>query len=579
MDLLKIRQTGVRIVTECASRMVRSTTHSHSAFPHASCRFFGRFVRRPGVRTLIFALFVLGCDQKDESHRPPVQAVPQPTPSQVESSKEAAKAALEAQKKEELEREEKTDEPPPPHPGPWIWVTRSSAAIYENPKPNRDEKIGYVKRGGQVPILEGTVEGDDCPKGWYKVVSGGFICSHVGTTDKDHKDVKFRPSQPNIEEILPYKYARNAKNGTPLYKSIPTKKQTLKYEPYLPAAKEERERLEKERKKDREQMKEAGLSLGGASGKDAKDEVPLWEREEGLHEVTLEDLRKDGDDILAQRMIQGFYVAIDKTFRWDGRTWYKTTKGLVTPAERFWQTEGSDFKGVEIDGEKWKLPIGWVFGGRKNAPTYQIDTETNERTPKGTKDKFEAVQLVYNYHKIGDTDYFQMEDGDWIRDYHIRMTTPGKRPKEIGENERWIDVDISEQTLVVFEGDRPIYATLISSGKESTVKEKDHSTPRGMWRVREKHIASTMDGDGTAAGDLPYSIEDVPYIMYFHKSYATHGAFWHRNYGVQMSHGCVNLAPLDAKWIFYHTDPPLHEGFDGAWSSETRPGAWVVVHD
>jgi hypothetical protein len=67
--------------------------------------------------------------------------------------------------------------------------------------------------------------------------------------------------------------------------------------------------------------------------------------------------------------------------------------------------------------------------------------------------------------------------------------------------------------------------------------------------------------------------------MYFHKSYATHGAFWHRNYGVQMSHGCVNLAPLDAKWIFFYADPPLHEGFHGNWSSDDRPGSMVVVHD
>jgi len=157
--------------------------------------------------------------------------------------------------------------------------------------------------------------------------------------------------------------------------------------------------------------------------------------------------------------------------------------------------------------------------------------------------------------------------------------TPGPRPKEVGENERWVDVDVSEQTLVVFEGDRPLYATLISSGKESRIKEKDHSTPRGMWRVREKHTVSTMDGNGTAAGDMPYSIEDVPYILYFHKSYATHGAFWHQNFGTQMSHGCINLAPLDAKWLYFNTAPAVPSGMHGAWSSEARPGSWVVVHD
>lgn len=220
-----------------------------------------------------------------------------------------------------------------------------------------------------------------------------------------------------------------------------------------------------------------------------------------------------------------------------------------------------------------------MAGPRKNAPTYEIDTATNQRKPKGQKANFEAVALRYRYHRIGDVEYFQMADGDFIRDAHVRMTTPGPRPPEVGEHERWIDIDISEQTLVVFEGDRPVYATLLSSGRHSKIKDKDHSTPRGMWRVREKHIVATMDGDGSAAGDLPYSIEDVPYIMYFHKSYATHGAFWHRNYGFQMSHGCINLAPLDAKWIFFYADPPVPEGLHGVWSHDESPGSMVVVHD
>src|SRR5690606_17615432 len=129
-------------------------------------------------------------------------------------------------------------------------------------------------------------------------------------------------------------------------------KQIHKYEPYLESAIKEREQTEKARKEDEKQMREAGLALGGAAGDD-KD-IPLWEREENLHEVTLDDLKKEGDDILSQRMMQGFYVAIDKTFQWDGRTWYKTTKGLVSPAERFWQTDGSDFHGVELDGANRK---------------------------------------------------------------------------------------------------------------------------------------------------------------------------------------------------------------------------------
>jgi hypothetical protein len=58
-----------------------------------------------------------------------------------------------------------------------------------------------------------------------------------------------------------------------------------------------------------------------------------------------------------------------------------------------------------------------------------------------------------------------------------------------------------------------------------------------------------------------------------------HGAFWHRNFGIQMSHGCVNLAPLDAKHVFNFSGPLLPEGYHGAWASPQNPGSRVVVHD
>jgi lipoprotein-anchoring transpeptidase ErfK/SrfK len=145
--------------------------------------------------------------------------------------------------------------------------------------------------------------------------------------------------------------------------------------------------------------------------------------------------------------------------------------------------------------------------------------------------------------------------------------------------ESWIDVNVSQQTLVAFRGETPTYATLVSTGKESSIKAKDHRTPHGAWRIRVKHVTDTMDGDGSAAGDLPYSIEDVPYVMYFHRSYALHGAFWHRNYGVRMSHGCVNLAPLDAKHVFFAMQPMLPAGAHGVWSDDDVPGSIIQVHD
>jgi len=309
--------------------------------------------------------------------------------------------------------------------------------------------------------------------------------------------------------------------------------------------------------------------------------TPWWKKndiEDKLHEMKLSDLRSDSDDVLAQRMVKGFYVAVDRTFRWSGRTWYKTTKRMVVPADRFGVAGPSDFKGVEL-GSEWQLPLAWVYGGLESAPTYEIDAEHKRVKQNGKADHFAPIQLTDETAEIKGVVYLALKSGNWVKRSQVRVTAPGSPPEGLKEGERWVDVNLAQQSLVLFDGTKPLYATLISTGKSSKIKDKDHSTPTGIWRIREKHITTTMDGDGTAAGDLPYSIEDVPYVMYFFKSYAVHGAFWHRNYGTQMSHGCVNLSPLDAKRIFFMTDPKMPEGWHGIWSSSSRPGSWVVVHE
>jgi lipoprotein-anchoring transpeptidase ErfK/SrfK len=278
-------------------------------------------------------------------------------------------------------------------------------------------------------------------------------------------------------------------------------------------------------------------------------------------------------------MVTGFYVAVDRTFRWNERTWYKTTKGLITPSERFWQTAGSKFKGVELDDAALKLPIAWGYGGRKQVATYSIDAETKQ--PKSAKsiDKHVAISLTGKSLDVGSTKYLETTDGTYLKAAHVRVAEPRTMPADLAPDERWIDVDLSSQTLVAFVGQKPVFATLISSGKESKDKAKDHRTPIGEWRIREKHVTTTMDGDGSAAGDLPYSIEDVPYVMYYHRAYAFHAAFWHGNYGVQMSHGCVNMSPLDAKWLFFFAGPETPAAFHGVWSRPEAPGSRVVVHE
>src|SRR5882724_3646824 len=128
--------------------------------------------------------------------------------------------------------------PPPDYKGPWLAITASAAGVYGEPS-FEGKKLGYLRNGGRVAVDAGSVGKKNCTAGWYKLISGGFVCGNLGTTDLNHPDVRFATQAPNLDDVLPYPYARNAKNGTPLYKSVPSREQMDKYEPYLKAAKED----------------------------------------------------------------------------------------------------------------------------------------------------------------------------------------------------------------------------------------------------------------------------------------------------------------------------------------------------
>lgn len=104
-----------------------------------------------------------------------------------------------------------------------------------------------------------------------------------------------------------------------------------------------------------------------------------------------------------------------------------------------------------------------------------------------------------------------------------------------------IDVNLSTQTLTAWYGDRVVLKTRISSGTA------DAPTVTGSYRIGNKYTKQRMLGPG-------YDIPDVPWVMYFWEDYALHGAYWHNNFGVPMSHGCVHLRPSEAEYLFTWAD-------------------------
>jgi lipoprotein-anchoring transpeptidase ErfK/SrfK len=140
---------------------------------------------------------------------------------------------------------------------------------------------------------------------------------------------------------------------------------------------------------------------------------------------------------------------------------------------------------------------------------------------------------------------------------------------------KWIDVSIRKQLLVAYEGKQAVYATLVSTGRDGMRDpEETHSTVRGSFMIHAKHVSATMDGDEQTAE--PFELHDVPYIQYFYKGYALHGAYWHDAFGKARSHGCINLAPIDAAWLFEWTEPRVPPSWHGALNH--NHGTLVYIH-
>jgi LysM repeat protein len=122
--------------------------------------------------------------------------------------------------------------------------------------------------------------------------------------------------------------------------------------------------------------------------------------------------------------------------------------------------------------------------------------------------------------------------------------TPGGTPSSpASPGEKWIDVNLSTQTLHAYEGNGIVYTARVSTGISR------YPTPAGTYRIQRKYWYDDMTGGSRARGDY-YYLPNVPYCMYYYAGYSLHGTFWHSNFGTPMSHGCTNLSIPDAAWLF-----------------------------
>lgn len=154
------------------------------------------------------------------------------------------------------------------------------------------------------------------------------------------------------------------------------------------------------------------------------------------------------------------------------------------------------------------------------------------------------VMQVFDRVEAEGTFWYLIRPDQWVERNKIRVITPADSPPEGVDNGRWIEVNLYEQTLSVYENSRLVFATLIATGFEP------YYTQPGLFQIREKKEFETMTG-AFATGKVDYYLlEDVPWTMYYDGPRALHGAYWRAMYGYEQSHGCVNLSIGDAHWLY-----------------------------
>ena len=258
-------------------------------------------------------------------------------------------------------------------------------------------------------------------------------------------------------------------------------------------------------------------------------------------EVALEKKKK----LASERINASFaYISYDRSEEVDGGRFYYTGRGWMTAADvsRIGVLPG--FQGLTFNRTP-NNSFGWILTflnatpvETKRTPGYQIADLTGHLLTE-----YEVVQ-IYDVATVDDSDWYMVGPDEWLPEKVVARVTPDTIPPEGVTGDRWIAINLDQQTIAVYEQHQLVFATVIASGSEP------FWTQPGLFPIYEKLEKTPMRGAFEADGGGGYYLEDVPWTMYFDQARALHGAYWRTKMGFSQSHGCVNMTVGDAHWIF-----------------------------
>jgi len=242
---------------------------------------------------------------------------------------------------------------------------------------------------------------------------------------------------------------------------------------------------------------------------------------------------------------QTVYISYTEDYQVDGKRLYNIGPGQWMKAADIIRIGAlPSFQGLEFS----QTPVndfGWVL-------TYWISEPLQTKRTPGTAvddytghvlNLYDAVQIFAEQDVDGELWYLVGPD-EWVSRKFIARVSVYPTPPDGVDNNRWIEVNLQEQTIAVYQERQLVFATIIASGSDP------FWTRPGLFQVYDKLETTPMRGALSADMSEAYYLEDVPWTMYFDEARALHGAYWRAKMGFPQSHGCVNMTVGDAHWLF-----------------------------
>ncbi|HWP07242.1 MAG TPA: L,D-transpeptidase [Polyangiaceae bacterium] len=550
-----------------------------------------------------------------------------------------------------------------PDDAPKLAATVIAATVYKLPDTG-SRRLGYVRLGNVVKRDRDPVPGRGCKGDFFHVYPTGYVCTDEATTNLELPLVRAANRRPDLGKPMPYKYAFVRANA-PQYLRVPTRaeqeKSEFKLDEHLTWFAEHHAEVQtvilgaNDLPLDARGIAVPGMKpppgfrqstalsenelLGGAG---ANDPIPFWLKD-GRQIPNISGYDVPASSVFADRVRRKTGLSLVGAFDTENdgmkRRFAVTVDLRLIPATKLKPDTGSPFHGIELS-DKLPMPFAWVVPS--DAKSYELVKGTEETRPVADLPRRVIVPLTGKARIEAGERYYQTSKDQtiWLKARDLDIVVPPPEWPDIAtRGGKWIDISITQQTLVLYQGKKPYYATLVSTGRDKLGDPKETlSTPRGSFKLTSKHVAAAMDSEENSSvsggqraaprvhtesakatverlkkaresgedldeddkrrllnidkgrdpeygitvrrGAAGFELRDVPWIQYFASGYALHGAYWHDVFGIPRSHGCVNLSPIDARVVFRWTDPPVPDGWHGInIGTEMGEGTAVIIRE